>query len=116
MPDLAVHAIIGMICTSGPPAAIPALRSMFAEGMPVRWKDFSQSEVEGPRMLPSMYANPGQRVQVPACEHDEHTVKSFTLIERTSFICGERYQMSANFCRRKLPVGSGNCTQGNTSP
>ncbi len=31
-----------------------ALRSMLAEGMPVRWKDFSQSVVEGPRMLPSM--------------------------------------------------------------
>ena len=40
-------------------------RSMFAEGMPVRWKDFSQSAVDGPRMLPSMYASPGQRVQVP---------------------------------------------------
>jgi hypothetical protein len=39
-----------------------------------------------PRILPSMWASPGQRVQVPACEQEEHTVKSFTLMERTSCI------------------------------
>jgi len=46
--------IIGKICTRGAPEAIPALRSMFADGIPVRRKDFSQSELEGPRMLPSL--------------------------------------------------------------
>lgn len=45
---------IGKIWMRGPADAMLALRSMLAEGMPVRWKDFSQSVVEGPRMLPSM--------------------------------------------------------------
>jgi hypothetical protein len=50
----ASQTIMGKICTSGPPAAMLAFRSMLAEGIPVRWNDFSQSELEGPRMLPSM--------------------------------------------------------------
>src|SRR5579862_5830349 len=40
------------------------LASMLADGTPVRAKDFSQSWVEGPRMLPSINARPGQRVQL----------------------------------------------------
>ena len=107
---------IGRICTNGPCEAIAAFRNMFADGMPVRWNDFSQSEVDGPRMLPSIYARPGQREHEPAWEQEEHTVRSFTLMERTSCICGDLYQMSANFCLRTLPVGRGNCTHGNTSP
>jgi len=71
----------------------------------------SQSELEGPRMLPSMYASPGQRVHVPAWEQEEHTVRSLTLIERTSFIWGDWNQMSLNFWRRTFSVGSGNCTR-----
>jgi hypothetical protein len=31
-----------------------ALPSIFAEGIPVRAKDFSQSREDGPRILPSM--------------------------------------------------------------
>ena len=42
-----------------------ALAIMFADGIPVRAKDLSQSREDGPRMLPSMKANPGQRVHVP---------------------------------------------------
>jgi hypothetical protein len=49
-----VQPSMGWIWIRGPLEAIAALRSMLAEGIPVRWKDFSQSEVEGPRMLPSM--------------------------------------------------------------
>lgn len=48
------YIVIGRICTSGPCEAMLALRSMFADGIPVRWNDFSQSEADGPRMLPSM--------------------------------------------------------------
>ena len=92
-----------------------ALASMLAEGIPVRTNDFSQSAVDGPRMLPSMNASPGQCVQVATCEHDEHVGKSRAVMERTSFSWGEFFQMSMNFCRRKLPLGSGNCTQGYTS-
>jgi len=36
---------------------------MFADGTPVRANDFSQSCVEGPRMFPSIKANPGHREQ-----------------------------------------------------
>jgi len=41
---------------AGAPAATPAsaLRIILAEGIPVRANDFSQSAVDGPRMLPSM--------------------------------------------------------------
>ncbi len=63
------------------------LASMLAEGTPVRAKDFSQSCDEGPRMLPSMNASPGQRVQVPTWVHEVQVVRSFSRIERTSFIC-----------------------------
>jgi len=49
---------------------------MLADGMPVRWNDFSQSAVEGPRMLPSMYARPGQRLQLTMCGQVEQTGKS----------------------------------------
>jgi hypothetical protein len=52
-------------------------------------------------------------VQEPLlCEQVEQTGKSFTVIDRTSFICGECFQMSMNLVVRTLPVGSGNCTQG----
>lgn len=43
----------GRIWTNGN-ALIPLFLSMFADGMPVLMKDFSQSAVDGPRMLPSM--------------------------------------------------------------
>lgn len=45
--------------------------SRLFDGAPVRAKDFSQSCVDGPRMLPSMYASPGQREQLPPCTQDE---------------------------------------------
>ena len=47
------------------------LRSRFFEGTPVRANDFSQSWIDGPRMLPSRYARPGQRVQLLPCTQDE---------------------------------------------
>ncbi len=96
-----------------PPDAARA--TMLAEGTPVRTKDFSQSAVEGPSMLPSMKASPGQRVQVLRCVHEEQVGKSRAWMERTWFSSGEFRQMSINFCRRRLPLGSGNCTQGYTS-
>src|SRR2546423_2928333 len=89
---------------------------MLADGMPVRWKDLSQSEMEGPRMFPSMYANPGQRVQVATWRQLEQTGRSFARMERTSASCGELRQISMNFCRRTFPLGNGNWTQGYTSP
>ena len=60
--------------------------NIFAEGTPVLANDFSQSWEEGPRMLPSIKASPGQRVQPPTWLHDEQVVRSFSRIERTSFI------------------------------
>ena len=68
------------------PAA--ALASILAEGMPERAKDFSQSCVEGPRILPSIYASPGQRLHEPTCEQVPQVGKSRAVIERTSFISG----------------------------
>ena len=55
------------ICTS--PAKLGFRESKLAEGIPVRAKDFSQSWEDGPRMFPSIKANPGHRVHVPPCEH-----------------------------------------------
>jgi len=46
-------------------ASVKPRWSMLAVGMSVRMKDFSQSAVLGPRMLPSIQARPGQRVQLP---------------------------------------------------
>jgi|SRR5579864_8152255 len=82
------------------------------EGIPVRAKDFSQSCEEGPRMLPSTYASPGQRVQLPACVHWEQLGKSFNRIERTSLSWSDWRQISMKRCRLTLPLGSGNWTQG----
>ena len=65
------------------------LASMFADGIPVRANDFSQSCEEGPRMLPSKNASPGHRVQLPPCTHEEQVVKCLNRIERTSFIAPE---------------------------
>ena len=93
-------------------AGAEALASMLAEGIPVRTNDFSQSAVEGPRMFPSIQANPGQREQEARCVQDEHVGRSRARMERTSFSSAELRQMSMNFCRRKFPLGSGNCTQG----
>ena len=81
------------------------LASMLAEGTPVRANDFSQSGVDGPRMLPSMKASPGQRVQLVTCEQEVQVLRSFTRMERTSFICSEWRQMSAKRWRRTFPVG-----------
>jgi hypothetical protein len=67
---------------------------MLAERIPVRWNDFSQSAVDGPRMLPSMYASPGQRVQVPTWLQVEQTGRSLARIERTSFSSEECRQIS----------------------
>ena len=42
------------IWTNGPDDFARSFLNMLAEGIPVRWNDFSQSAVDGPRMLPSM--------------------------------------------------------------
>ena len=55
-------------------------------------------------------------MQVPTWLQVEQTVRSLARMERTSFSSDEWFQMSRNFCRRTLPLGSGNCTQGKTSP
>src|SRR5215469_8859846 len=115
-PEVGTPAGVGIarICTSLAEACFFA--SMLADGTPVRANDFSQSCDDGPRMLPSMNASPGQRVQLPTCEHEEQVVRSLSRIERTSFIRSECRQISRNRCFRTFPVGSGNCTQGKTSP
>jgi hypothetical protein len=69
---------------------------MLAEGMPVRTNAFSQSAVEGPRMLPSIKASPGQRVQEATCVHEEQVGKSRAVMERTSFNSDEFFQISMN--------------------
>jgi hypothetical protein len=84
------------------------LASMFADGTPVRAKDFSQSCDDGPRIFPSMNASPGHRVQLPTCEQEVQVVRSFSRIERTSFMRSECRQISRNRCSRTFPVGSGN--------
>src|SRR5438034_2731351 len=91
---------------------IPFFLSRLTDGIPVLAKDFSQSWIDGPRILPSIYASPGQREHEPEWTHCEHPSKSAMLMERTSWNCGESRQMSMNFCWRTLPVGNGNCTQG----
>src|SRR5256885_778370 len=101
------------ICISA--GAFSNVLIMFADHMPVRANDFSQSADDGPRILPSMYAKPGQRVHPPTCPQPEQVVRSFNRIERTSFITGESFQIARKRSFRRLPVGSGNCTQGNTS-
>src|SRR5712671_2694245 len=93
-----------------------AFASMLADGTPVRANDRSQSEVDGPRMLPSMKARPGQREQFETWEQEVQVDRSFTRIARTSFISSEFCQMSMKRRVRTFPVGSGNCTQGKTSP
>src|SRR5580704_11784950 len=93
-------------------ASVKPRRSMLAVGMLVRMKDFSQSAVLGPRMLPSIQARPGQRVQLPRCEQELQVVRCLPRMARTSLNCGEFFQMSEKFCSRTLPQVSGNCTQG----
>src|ERR1700689_5110290 len=100
------------ICTRRGAGAVPFFARRFAEGMPVRAKDFSQSAVEGPRIFPSMNARPGQRVQLEPCAHCEQLDRSRSRIERTSFNCSESRQMSMKRCCRTLPQDKGNCTQG----
>src|SRR5205809_1333056 len=63
--------------------------SRFSEGIPVLARDFSQSWIDGPRILPSIYASPGQREHEPEWTHFEHPCRSAMLIERTSWNCGE---------------------------
>src|ERR1022692_1579916 len=58
----------------------------------------------------------GAAAAVPTWAQVEQVGRSRARIERTSFNCGELRQMSRNFCRRTLPLGRGNCTQGKTSP
>jgi len=89
---------------------------MLLEKRPVRAKDFSQSAEDGPRMSPSMYARPGHRVHEPECTQDEQMGRSRKRIERTANKSGDLFQISAKLRCRILPVGSGNWTQGNTSP
>ena len=60
--------------------------------------DFSQSADDGPRMLPSMYARPGQRVHVAMWPHDEQVCRSRMRMPRTSSSCGEWRQIVANDC------------------
>jgi hypothetical protein len=50
------------ICTSA--GLEDFLDGKFVEAMPILANDFSQSCTEGPRIFPSMYASPGQRVQL----------------------------------------------------
>src|SRR5258708_12354449 len=88
------------------PASMPAVV------MPVRMKDFSQSAEDGPRMLPSMKASPGQRVQVPRCEQELQVERPLPRMERTSLNCEEFFQMSEKDCCPRSPQGNGNCTQG----
>ena len=83
-------------------AATRFFASMLAEGTPVLTKDFSQSCEEGPRIFPSINAKPGHRVQLLTCEQDGQVVRSFSRIERTSFIFSECLQISRNFCFRTL--------------
>ena len=109
---LPVMAGTSWICTNRGGEAFSFFASRFFEGMPVRAKDFSQSAVEGPRIFPSMNANPGQRVQVEPCAHCEQLERSRRRIERTSFNCSELRQMSMKRCWRTLPHDRGNCTQG----
>src|SRR5947199_8459649 len=78
---------IRRICTNWP--ALCFLASILAEGTPVRANDFSQSCDEAPRILPSMNASPGQRVQLETCEHDVHVVSSFRRIARPSLVFAE---------------------------
>ena len=85
-----------------------ALAIIFADGIPVRAKDFSQSSEDGPRILPSMKARPGQREHDPTCEQEEHVGKSRARIERTSFSWGELFQMSKKVSFLTLPQGRGN--------
>ena len=79
--------------------------------------DFSQSADDGPRMLPSMYASPGHRVQLEANPHCEQVGRSLhpdRPAPRPAAASGARCRRTAGV--RRLPIGSGNCTQGNTSP
>jgi len=89
----------------------PARARIPAVNMPVRKKDFSQSADDGPRMLPSIKARPGQRVQVPRCAHEEQVGKSFPRMERASRSCDEFLQMLRKASLRTLPQGNGNCTR-----
>jgi len=102
------------ICTRF--AAARFLFSIFADGIPVLANDFSQSCDDGPRIFPSMYASPGQRVQPDAWVHELQVGRSFRRIERTSFIWSECLQTSINRRVRTFPVGKGNWTHGKTSP
>jgi len=61
-----------------------AFASMLADGTPVRANDRSQSEVDGPRMLPSMKARPGQREQFETWEQEVQVDRSFTRIARSN--------------------------------
>ena len=76
------------ICTN-PDAAAAFLLCRLTDSMPVRAYDFSQSCVEGPRILPYMYARPGQREQVDTFPHAEQFGRSLMRMDRTSFNCSE---------------------------
>lgn len=65
---------------------------------------------------PSICASPGQRSQYCLIEHLEQTGSCDSRTARTRFISGELDQISSNRCCRKLPVATGICTQGKTSP
>src|SRR5258708_6759430 len=100
------------ICTRREGEGCAFLDRRLTEGIPVRAKDFSQSWVDGPRIFPSMNANPGQRVQVEPCAHWEQLDRSRRRIERTSFNWAESRQMSMKRCCRTFPQERGNWTQG----
>ena len=87
------------------PARAARFASRFRDGTPVRANDFSQSWIEGPRMLPSMYASPGQREQLLPCAQVEQPCRSAIVIDRTSFNCGESCQMSMNFWSPHVAAG-----------
>src|SRR5437879_12607367 len=100
------------ICTRSRDARFFA--SILADGIPVRAKDFSQSCDDGPRVLPSINASPGHRVQLPTSEHEVQVVSSVSRLERTSLIRSAHRQMSTHRSFLTLPVGSANCTHVNT--
>lgn len=80
-------AVSPVICTRIGIVAFLDLR--FFDGTSVLAKDFWQSWIEGPRMFPSIFARPGQRVRDEPWTHLEQLGKSRSRIERTSFNCGE---------------------------
>lgn len=65
---------------------------------------------------PSICASPGHRSQYCRMEHFEQTGNWDSRTARTRFISADRNQISSKRRSRTLPVATGICTHGNTSP